>query len=296
MAKDRDGVADGIIYGRSLSVTHREYSSYIESMEVLWRQTPEYKRHKKKQQILFVCFLLLTMILIVGWIFLSTWFQYMNISPAFQITLLTTVIFAASAIYAALGPLEGAAQKRQFVNLRRLGIVENIQFEEQELAKDADAGNLDLADLWVANQRRIDYYHEIAMDQAKSSFRAGRWAMIGGFVTVILLGVAAALAVNGTASIAAGVIGVAGAAMGSYIGVTFMKAQAEASAQLRQFFLQPVEFSRMLGAERLLSTLEPSDRTAAVHRVIETMMVPTTAPTEAQKSKPEPRGKSNPPS
>jgi len=173
-----------------------------------------------------------------------------------------------------LGPNEGANLKRQFFAVQRLGLVEKIQEDEKELAAEAEQGKLDLANLWAANQRRIDYYHDVAMDQAKSSYKTGRRAMIAGFVTVIALGVVAAFALSATASVAASVIGVAGAAMGSHIGATFMKALAEASAQLSQFFLQPVEFSRLLDAERLLDTLEPEQRGAAAQQVIQAMMIP----------------------
>lgn len=60
--------------------------------------------------------------------------------------------------------------------------------------------------------------------------------------------------------------------MSGYIGATFMKAQAESSKQLRQFFLQPVEFSRLLGVERLINTLPVEQRSAAVQNVVRTMM------------------------
>lgn len=51
-----------------------------------------------------------------------------------------------------------------------------------------------------------------------------------------------------------------------------MKLQAEASAQLRQFFSQPVEFSRLLGAERLIESLPPEQRAASVQLVIQAIM------------------------
>lgn len=164
-------------------------------------------------------------------------------------------------------------RRRHYFDRIRFGLVEALQRDEKKLAEQARDGQLDLPALWASNQRRIDVYHEIATSQAASSFKIGQIAMTSGFGVVVVLGIFAAFAKDGTASIAASVAGVAGAAMGAYIGSTFMKAQAEASAQLSQFFLQPVEFSRLLGAERLLETLEPSERTVAVQRVIETMML-----------------------
>ncbi|MFC8409470.1 hypothetical protein [Arthrobacter sp. NPDC057259] len=169
-------------------------------------------------------------------------------------------------------------------------MVEALQRDEKQLAEQARAGQLDLPALWAANQRRIDVYLEIAASQAASSFLIGQIAMVSGFGVVVVLGIFAAFAKGGTASIAASVAGVAGAAMRAYIGSTFMRAQAEASAQLSRFFLQPVEFARVLGAERLLKILEPSERTVAVQRVIETMMISTTAAGVPKASKSDAKG------
>lgn len=77
---------------------------------------------------------------------------------------------------------------------------------------------------------------------------------------------------TGTAAIAASVVAVAGAALSGFVGATFMKSQSEASGQLREFFLQPVEFARLLGAERLLglvTTEEAKER--AIEQVIKAM-------------------------
>lgn len=64
--------------------------------------------------------------------------------------------------------------------------------------------------------------------------------------------------------------------MSGNIGSTFMKSQSEASAQLREFFNQPVEFSRVLSIERLIDTLDEKDRPAAVQSVINSM-IPSTS-------------------
>lgn len=181
-------------------------------------------------------------------------------------------------------------RRRYFFDRIRFGLVDALQRDEKQIAEQAQDGQLDLPSLWAATQRRIDVYHEIATSQAASSFKIGQIAMISGFGVVVLLGIVAAFAKDGTASIAASVAGVAGAAMGAYIGSTFMKAQAEASAQLSQFFLQPVEFARLLGAERLLETLEPSERSVAVQRVIETMMISTGKASDPKTTKPDAKG------
>lgn len=179
-------------------------------------------------------------------------------------------------LFALMIPLYPAAlrvrnARRAFDDRMTLGLVSDLQEEERALAQSED-GKTDLASLWAITQKRIDLYHSIATTQAQNSFRVGQMAAVAGFGSIIALGALAAFTKSGTGAIAASVIGVAGAAMSGYIGATFMRAQAEASAQLRAFFLQPVEFSRMLGVERLLDDLTDSDRAAAVMHIITSMM------------------------
>lgn len=247
-----------------------------DELRVLWRDSSDYATFKKSRHRGLLAALITAALAAGAWYVLSGAIVP-RYSDQFQISVLGAFAMAIGVLYAyALGQLllEQRA-RRQFTDRIRFGLVENLQRNEQKLAEEAENGQLDLASLWAANQQRIDAYHEIATNQADSSFKVGQWAMIAGFGVVAVLGFVAAFAKDGTASIAASVAGVAGAALSAYIGATFMKAQTEASKQLSQFFLQPVEFSRLLGAERLLETLEPSERTVAVQRVIETMMIPS---------------------
>lgn len=142
-------------------------------------------------------------------------------------------------------------------------------------ADDADnastAAGFTLEALWFATQTRMDAYHTIATDQAKRSFAGTQLAMVVGFVIVIGLGVQAARAETLAASVTTGAVGVIGGGLSAYIGKTFMRAQTDASDQLKRFFLQPVENTRLLGAERLIEQLPPEARTAAIMKVIEGM-------------------------
>lgn len=160
----------------------------------------------------------------------------------------------------------------KFHRNQRLGLIESIDQKTEELAATAVDGKLDLPSLWANTQERLSTYHSIATDQAANSFRVGQRFAVGGFLLILTAGVAAVFAHTPEGSIAAGAVGVVGAAMSSYIGATFMKSQSEASAQLREFFNQPVEFSRVLSIERLIQTLEEKDRPAAVQDVIRSMM------------------------
>lgn len=148
--------------------------------------------------------------------------------------------------------------------------VEEIQAKEAAAATGDDA--LSLPALWALTQQRIDLYHRLATSQSSTSFRIGQITMIVGFLAVIGLGILAALAPTGTAAIAASVVAVAGAALSGFVGATFMKSQSEASGQLREFFLQPVEFARLLGAERLLGLVTTEEaKEKAIEQVIKAM-------------------------
>lgn len=50
--------------------------------------------------------------------------------------------------------------------------------------------------------------------------------------------------------------------------------QAQGSRKLSQFFLQPVESARLLGAERLLQSLQPEQRSEAVSVKVKSMVTP----------------------
>ncbi len=161
--------------------------------------------------------------------------------------------------------------------------LEKIQKAEAEAASAGDGGALDLAELWALTQQRIDLYHGLATSQSRASFRVGQTVMVLGFVAVISIGALAAFAPNGTAAIAASVVAVASAALSGFVSATFMKSQSEASSQLREFFLQPVEFARLLGAERLVHTLQGEDAKAkAIEQIIKAMAPAPDHPREAK--------------
>jgi Cyanobacterial TRADD-N associated 2-Transmembrane domain len=142
------------------------------------------------------------------------------------------------------------------------------QTELREAEQDISEGDTDFASLWKATQKRLDYYHKIATSQSERSFLYSQIAAGTGFLVVLVSALAASLARSTTASIAAGLVGIAGGGLGGYIGATFIKSQETATTQLREYFLQPLEFSKYLAAERLVSTLSDQDRSAAVAQII----------------------------
>lgn len=135
-------------------------------------------------------------------------------------------------------------------------------------------GDLTLPAVWKVTNRRLTVYHDIAVSQAKRSFRNAQYAMLTGF---LLLGgfVGVALKVKSTpASVTATALGAAAAALSGYIANTFIKSQQMASTALRSYFDQPLEMSRYLAAERVVRDAGLSDGLQAellrelVHKMI----------------------------
>lgn len=165
--------------------------------------------------------------------------------------------------------------REEFEDEQRVIVFERLHRQETDIS--GEPPELESAKAWTLTQQRIDYYHEIALQQARRSFFSGQFAAYVGFAVVLVAAALAAFASNGTAAIAASVVGVAGAGLSGYIGGTFMKLQAEASAQMREFFLQPVESSRMLNAERLVQTIaDGTERSKAVQEIVKAMMTSNT--------------------
>lgn len=235
-----------------------------------WLASKEYKQYAKARQLA---------IFVAGPIILIAFVACYTYPPIAQLFLDTAAylpligsVYAAAIVFMLVYGYQ-SAKKRTFRDRYVVEAASELEIEDKEVVDSAADGKLDLPSLWAANQTRINYYHDIATSQAEQSFRVGMWAAIGGFVAVVILGVVASWH-EGTAAIAASIVGVAGAAMSAYIGATFMKTQAQASNQLSKFFLQPVEFARLLGAERLLQTLPPEQRQEIVSTIVKGMMVP----------------------
>jgi hypothetical protein len=125
--------------------------------------------------------------------------------------------------------------------------------------------------LWAATRNRIDTYHSLALAQAQKSFLGTQIATYAGFVIIVGLGIAAAAAPTFAGSVTAATVGVIGGGLSTYVGSTFMKSQAQATDQLRQFFNQPMEFTRLLSIERLLEDLSEADKSAAILKIVDKM-------------------------
>lgn len=127
----------------------------------------------------------------------------------------------------------------------------------------------DFTSLWKESQERLKYYHEIAMDQSRRSFRAGQLAAILGLAAVLAIGWFAVQADTATAAAAAAALGASAAALSGYIGATFVKTQIIATEQLRSYFAQASDSWRFLSSERLLDQVkDPAARDAAAAALV----------------------------
>lgn len=132
----------------------------------------------------------------------------------------------------------------------------------------ADADDLTLNSLWTVTQKRLDYYHRIATGQSEKSFTYGLVAAAVGLSVIVITAAASALAHNAAGSAAAGVVGLAASGISAYLGATFIRLQETTTKQLRAYFSQPLELSRYLAAERLLGSLDATNREQALQHLI----------------------------
>jgi hypothetical protein len=130
---------------------------------------------------------------------------------------------------------------------------DNLKQAEEELV--ASSENLELGLLWEVTHERLDYYHEIATGQAKVSFRNAQIAMAVGFLFLVVFAVMALYAHSTTVSVVTGSLGAVGAAFAGYTSRTFVQSQQSSAAHLRSYFDQPLELSRYLAAERVISSM-----------------------------------------
>jgi hypothetical protein len=166
-------------------------------------------------------------------------------------------IFLTVALGLVISAISYCLSRDRYTRRKQRAISASLRRTEGQLADRGTA--VTFHELWMANNERIDFYHDIATTQSQASFRAAQVTALVGFLLIIALGLFAIFFGDGTAAIAASIIGLAAAGMSGYIGATFMKSQAEASAQLRLFFAQPVELARLLSAERLIQQHLPKD-------------------------------------
>lgn len=140
--------------------------------------------------------------------------------------------------------------------------------------EEASEASLDLPTLWSLTQMRLDYYHGLATTQSEKSFSYALATAVGGLLFVVGSIVASALSASVAGAVASAVGGLGGGGLAAYLGATFIKMQRTSAQQLRAYFDQPLEFSRILAAERLLEGLDSDARAANTQRIIDSLTRP----------------------
>ncbi|MFI9809673.1 hypothetical protein ACIHEJ_36010 [Streptomyces sp. NPDC052301] len=135
---------------------------------------------------------------------------------------------------------------------RLLGEALRLHAQEVRTPEDGDGAALTLPALWGVTHSRLDLYHEIALGQAKRSFRNAQMASGAGFALLVIFVVVSLRAGTTAGSVVAGGLGAVAAALSGYVSRTFVKAAEAAAAHLHAYFEQPLEFSRYLAAERMV--------------------------------------------
>ncbi|MZG17464.1 hypothetical protein GTY44_28955 [Streptomyces sp. SID5914] len=140
---------------------------------------------------------------------------------------------------------------------------------------------LGLSELWAVTHRRLDHYHGIALGQARQSFRNAQIAMGLGFGLLTAFVIVALNASTTAGSVVAGGLGAVSAALAGYVSRTFIRSQEAAAGHLRAYFDQPLEFSRYLAAERLITDagLGEEKRAEILGQLVQAMMAGPTATT-----------------
>jgi hypothetical protein len=147
----------------------------------------------------------------------------------------------------------------------------------------ADDPSLSLRGLWQSTSQRLDLYHDMVSEQARRSFKHAQYAVGAGFGILVLAVTVGALQGSASSTTLGALIGAIGAALGGYVGKTFLVMQSASISQLRSYFDQPVEFFGLLAAERLANSLpSEADRSVALRAVISAAVNANARATAAQ--------------
>ncbi|MFJ6691433.1 hypothetical protein [Streptomyces sp. NPDC091294] len=143
----------------------------------------------------------------------------------------------------------------------------------EDTASRQERRDLALSRLWALTQARLTLYHDIATKQARRSFLSAQASMILGFGMLAVFVYLALKVSNTTGAVVAGGLGAVSAALAGFISKTFVKSQQTAAEHLKAYFDQPLEFSRYLAAERVLTdaTLPDEKRAEIVAELVRTI-------------------------
>jgi hypothetical protein len=240
----------------------------VEDLKLLWQGLPEGKSVARAHRIVWFILVILgiTAFLAILWTDNPIWQTIL-----FEVLGVVGWFVGAAFVIAMFENIYADPKFNNFqIRVQRDQLLQNYQVDP--------SASLELRDLWILNQKRLDLYHQIATNQAKSSFRWAQFAAIVGFLILVGAAITVWFSDSNTTAITTGTIGVFGGSLGAFIGNTFMNVQRGAADQLRQYFNHPLELSKILIAERLLEGLPPEQRMETAKHLVQAVVAGNLSP------------------
>lgn len=159
------------------------------------------------------------------------------------------------------------------VYLRYLRLEKGRQFENrrlvQQIIEEEATDEFDLQNLWEANKKQLQLYHQIVVNYAQSSRQSTQVFLICGFFFIVLVGVFALTRSSTAGAISSSIVSATGAIVTGFIVQAALKNQDSSSRELVEFFSHPLDVQRALAAERLIMSMPEEDQSKAKLIVVE---------------------------
>lgn len=201
------------------------------------------------------------------------------------VAVIVTLLFASAAI------IVGAVAA--WYSTGRAGFYQRVRYlKAQEVQKAVDdlGEDLSLPKLVRLNRRQLDEYHVLSVRQATIAFRNMQWAGIAAFI-VLVLGIYTAFEQTDTVGqIATATLSGLGTTLSAYVSSVFYRSYRDTTDQLKHYYREPIEASRLLTAERISKDrgIAPAVRSSIVEHVLHDLE--SVSPPHAEPARvPEPR-------
>jgi Flp pilus assembly protein TadB len=122
---------------------------------------------------------------------------------------------------------------------------------------------LDLQSLWRYNKDQLQRYHHLVLNYATSARRTTQLTLTTGFAFLLIIGIVAVLARTVPGAIASSVVVAAGAAVTGFVAQAVLRNSDTSSKEVSAFFSHPLDFERMLAAERIIQEMPEASQEAA---------------------------------
>ncbi|MFC9768231.1 hypothetical protein [Rhodococcus jostii] len=157
---------------------------------------------------------------------------------------------------------------------RRMASTVEVAFNDLVGVNSRDRENngpdLRLATLWSENRGRLDIYHRLVTEYARSTRITTITTLAVGFILVIIIGLVGIFVSDTTGgAISSSVIAASGALLTGFIGKAVITNFANSSKELTAFFSHPIEVEKALNAERIIQEMPEDQRAPAQLLLIE---------------------------